>query len=323
MSKLRYLSGLMLLLLGSVILVSCNNDDDDDQMQPDPNMIEFLSTNSDYALLHEALVEAGLDVALSGPGPFTLFAPDDAAFQDLLNNLGVGSISEIDDDVLVSVLLYHVLGKRVIASDVTTGYDSSLSPSAQAGEPLLTLYFNTDSGVKVNEVDVVDADIEVSNGVIHGIDEVLLPANITDFVFWDPNYETLLDAIEGAGDLGDDLLEIIQGGGPYTIFAPDNDAFQALLDSNDDWDSLDDIDEVTLATVLSYHVVSGNVRSSDLSDGQVVPTLLPGASFTVDLSGTVPMLIDGAGNTVNIGQLDVQATNGVGHGIDGVLLPGI
>ena len=315
---------MMLLLMGPMILFSCKKDnDDDEQPMPAQNAVEFLASNPDYSLLHEAIVVAGLDGTLSGTGPFTLFAPDDNAIQTLMNALSVSSLSEVDVDLLKSILLYHVLGEEIPASSVSTGYKATLSPSSQAGNPKLALYLNADGGVSVNKVDVTEADMEVSNGVIHGIDQVLTLPDLPTFLTYDDHFGLLGEALAVADDEDDDtdnFMDILMGDGPFTVFAPNDDAFQALLDSNDDWSSLEDIDDELLETVLLYHVVAGNIRSNELTDGMELTTL-SGATLMVDASGTNPVLIDGAGRTISLGAIDVQATNGVAHGVDMVLLP--
>jgi len=112
----------------------------------------------------------------------------------------------------------------------------------------------------------------------------------------------------------------LSGDGPFTVFAPTNTAFQNLLDSNDDWNTLDDIPAETLEAVLLYHVTDeGNVRSGALMDDMNVNTLA-GESLTVDLSGSAPV-IEGGSSSAEVVLADIQGVNGVVHVIDEVLLP--
>jgi uncharacterized surface protein with fasciclin (FAS1) repeats len=123
-------------------------------------------------------------------------------------------------------------------------------------------------------------------------------------------------------DLSTDFVGALSGDGPFTVFAPSNAAFQALLDSNDDWNTLDDIPASTLETVLSYHVSSGvNARSTDLADGMMVSTLAEGATLEVDLSNPDALQIVGGSSTATVELADIQGVNGVVHVIDTVLLP--
>ena len=122
-----------------------------------------------------------------------------------------------------------------------------------------------------------------------------------------------------------DFVSVLSGTGPFTVFAPTSDAFQALLDSNAAWTTVDDIDEALLTSVLQHHVVTpGNVRSGDLTDG-ISPMTLEGDMITINLPGTggnIADVTDGAGNTgIGIVVVDVQANNGVIHVLNTVLIP--
>jgi uncharacterized surface protein with fasciclin (FAS1) repeats len=137
---------------------------------------------------------------------------------------------------------------------------------------------------------------------------------IVDVAAGNPDFSTLVAAVEAA-----DLVETLSGDGPFTVFAPTDDAFAALPEG-----TLDELllpeNQDTLATILTYHVVSGAVMSSDLSDGQVVETV-QGETLTVGVSDSGVTLTDAGGNTVNVVIADVEASNGVIHAIDGVVLP--
>lgn len=129
-----------------------------------------------------------------------------------------------------------------------------------------------------------------------------------------PDFSTLVAAVQAAG-----LVETLQGPGPFTVFAPTNDAFAALPAGLVDALLLPENKE-TLTKILTYHVVAGKVMAADLSDGQVVETV-NGESLTVNIDGDMVTLTDAAGNTVNVTATDIEGSNGVIHVIDGVLLP--
>ena len=120
------------------------------------------------------------------------------------------------------------------------------------------------------------------------------------------SFTTLAAALEAA-----DLVDVLQGDGPFTVFAPTDAAFAAL--------SAVPMGQA-LVDVLTYHVVSGTVLSPALQDQQVVTTV-EGSTFTVNINGSDVSITDGAGNTVNVVLTDVAASNGVVHVIDGVILP--
>lgn len=140
------------------------------------------------------------------------------------------------------------------------------------------------------------------------------PGTIVDVASGNPDFSTLVAAVGAA-----DLVETLSGDGPFTVFAPTDDAFAALPEGTLDELLLPENQE-TLATILTYHVVSGAVMSSDLSDGQEVETV-QGETLTVGVSDSGVTLTDAGGNTVNVVIADVEASNGVIHAIDGVVLP--
>ena len=207
-----------------------------------------------------------------------------------------------------------------MAADLTTGYLESMA-TGSASEEKLSLYINTENGVSINGVaKVTTADVEVDNGVIHAVDAVIGLPTIVTFATADPSFSTLVAALTREEDypfVG--VLMQTEDPAPFTVFAPTNAAFAALLDELE-VSGLEAIPADVLATVLSYHVVAGaNVRSTALSDEMEVTTLADQA-FTIDLSNGA-MINDANGRTSNIVVVDVQANNGVIHVLDKVLLP--
>ncbi|MCI5081339.1 MAG: fasciclin domain-containing protein [Saprospiraceae bacterium] len=320
MKKSFLLLGLFSLVLSSLLFVSCDNDDDDNGSNVDPNIVEFASADANFSILAQAVVQAGLDDDLSGDGPFTVFAPTNDAFEAFLAQKGFASLEDVPNDVLVSILTNHVLASEVRSTDLSNGYVSTISSTKFGSNVSTSLYVNVDNGVTINGVaDVTTADVDVSNGVIHAIDAVIDLPTVVTFATADPNFSTLTAALTLPG-LSVDFVSVLSGDGPFTVFAPTNAAFEALLNSNPDWNQLSDIPTGVLEEVLLYHVTdAGNVRSTDLVDGIEVSTLAM-ESFTIDLSSTPPT-INAFQNTAGIIATDVQATNGVIHAIDAVILP--
>ena len=309
----------ILLTISSFTFVSCDNEDDD--VPSTPNIIEFAQNDPNFSLLVEAVVKTGLDGVLSGNGPFTLFAPNNTAFQAFLDAAGTNTVANTPTDVLTQVLTNHVLGGTFLSSDLQTGYGTTLSGTNFGDDVNASIYINTDNGVTINGTSTVtQADVNVSNGVIHVIDAVIAPPSVVTFAVADPNFSSLVAALTATG-LTTNFVEVLSGDGPFTVFAPTNAAFQALLDSNASWNSVADIPTGVLETVLLYHVTgAGNVRSTDLQDGQIVNTLA-NETFTIDLSNPNAPAITAGSNTANIVFTDVQAQNGVVHVIDTVILP--
>jgi transforming growth factor-beta-induced protein len=252
---------------------------------------------------------------LSGDGSFTVFAPTNEAFQALLDsNADWNSVEDIPVETLQAVLLFHVLSTEVRSTDLSDTYVNTLSTGPN--DEALSLQVEVTGDIEFNgDAKPVVVDVEASNGVVHVIDKVMLPPNVVTLALNNAGFTSLVAALTDSRHTTD-FVEVLTGDGPFTVFAPTNDAFQALLDSNADWNSLEDIDISVLEAVLLYHVVGANVQSDELSNGDV-PTL--GGTITIDLTNGAQ--IKTSTQTVNIILTDVQGWNGVVHAIDTVLLP--
>ena len=283
-------------------------------------IVEPAYFSKDFSILTAAVVEADLVGTLIDPAAsFTLFAPNDAAFEAA----GITSFEGID---LASVLTYHVLGSEVFASDLpsTVGGFAAAVPSLN-GDLYLT---NNDNGVFLNGNSQIvvatntDGDLDYDNGVVHVINRTLVPASVDIIdIATSAGFTDLAAALTEA-----DLVTALQGDGPFTVFAPTNEAFQTLYDAlGENINGPEDVDpqlgDGTLAAILTYHVISERVFSSDLTDGLNAPTL-QGETITVNIDGSVILTDkdpDVADPTVT--GTDVLGTNGIVHIIDGVLLP--
>jgi len=245
-------------------------------------------------------------------------APTNAAFQNLLDsNPAWNALSDIDNETLTSVLLFHVIPADVKAADLTDSYASTLSTGPN--DEAIVMQIDVTGGVQFNgSASPVTTDVATTNGTVHIIDEVMLPPSVVNLALNNPTFSTLVAALTRS-DLTTDYVSVLSGAGPFTVFAPTNDAFQALLDSNSDWNGLNDIPVATLEAVLNYHVVAGaNVQSKQLSNDQEVAAL--GGSFTIDLTDGAKIRTS-SDQTVNIILTDAQGSNGVVHVVDAVLLP--
>ena len=318
MKRVFMLPALLLTVMSSFLFVSCDNEDE--PTPSTPNIVEFAQGDANFSLLVDAVIKAELVDVLSGNGPFTLSAPTNTAFQAFLDAAGTNTIENTPKDILVQVLTNHVIAGEFLSSSLSTGYQTTLSATAFGNDINANIYINTDNGVTINgQSDVVTPDVTVSNGVIHVIDAVIAPPTVVTFATADPNFSSLVAALTATG-LNTDFVNVLSGAGPFTVFAPNNAAFQALLDSNPDWNTVADIPVATLEAVLLYHVANGNVRSTDLVDDMEVTTLSNDAKFEIDLDQNPPMIMAGS-NTANIVVTDVQTQNGVIHVIDTVILP--
>jgi transforming growth factor-beta-induced protein len=259
----------------------------------------------DFSSLVSALAKTNLASTFMMDGAYTVFAPTNDAFASFLesNNL---SFEDLTAESLTPILKYHVVGSKVMSGDLSTGYVNTLYEAIE-GSPV-TLFVNVDGGVMLNgSVQVTAADVEASNGVIHVIDAVLTPVSVVDIAANNGSFTQLVAAVVKAG-----LVETLSGAGPFTIFAPTDEAF-AQLYADLGVSGIEEISAETLVPILQYHVVSGNVLSSNLSEGDV-ETL--NGKFSLSLAG--PVTINGTSTVV---ATDIQGTNGVVHVIDEVLLP--
>jgi len=287
------------------VFTSCEKDEDSSNEISKMTIAEFASSQENFSVLVQALTKADLVDVLNGSGNFTVFAPTNAAFTALLSDLGASSLDDIPLETLESVLLYHVLGEEKKSGMLENGYYNTLS---QAYNGYMSLKIDLAGGVMINSsANVTTADVDVMNGVIHVIDKVLLPPSVVDLAIANENFSILTDAVVKAG-----LVETLNGDGPFTIFAPTNTAFQELFTTLG-IGGISDLTAEQLIPILTYHVVSGNVRSTDLTAG-LVETL--NGSITIALSPSPSI-----NSTSMIIATDVQGANGVIHVIDEVLLP--
>lgn len=306
MMKFSKLSWIFILAL-PLFFAACGNDDDAD---PEPqSIVEIAAGDDQFSTLVDALTRVGLVSVLEGSGPFTVFAPTNDAF----TASGV-DLSALTDEQLTEVLLYHVLGAEITSSAIQEGqtYTTTAANTAPGDNQLSLLIEKTGSAVQLNgSVNVTTADVDATNGVIHIIDDVLLPLDVVGHAIANSNFSSLVTTLGAASG---DLVTTLQTAGPFTVFAPLNSAFDAISATTAT------LDADQLAKVLLYHVVSGNVRSTALSNGQVVESLNDGLTFTVNIDGSVT-ITDANGGTSTIILTDVQGTNGVIHVLDAVIIP--
>lgn len=306
-----------------VTVVSCDKDDDD--TPPASNTITGkVVADANFSLLEKAVIKAGLDGTLSGTGPFTVFAPNDAAFA--ASGVTSASIDGMSADALKKLLLYHTLSSEVMAANVPAGPNAKLTT---ANSPADSIFVTKNAaGVFVNGVKVVTADVDADNGVIHIMEKLLMPpsgnivATAQATAGGDNGLDSLVKAVVRADAAAPGLITLINSN-TLTVFAPTNKAFRDLLTAL----SLNNINQIpilTLQAVLAYHLVTGRVFSSALANGSV--TMFAGGSSTVNLTngtnGGPTITGNGnAGTKANIIATNVMATNGVVHVIDRVLIP--
>ena len=320
----KLLKTAFILMIATTTLISCSEDDQIPIVIPTNSIVDFVSSNSDYSMLLEALqtADSGIVESLDSRGPFTVFAPNNAAFRAFLSANNFDYLSDVPTAMLSQILLNHVIGGNALAASLSTGYDIKSFSTATPSGADMSLYINTADGVVINGISTVTtADISVDNGTIHAVDAVIGLPTVVTFAVADPNFSILKTALTRA-DLTFDFVGTLSTANgtdpaPFTVFAPINQAFVDLLEELEK-DSLDDIDEETLNATLKMHAVAGaNVLAAGLSDGLTISTL--GGDITANVTGGAT-LTDANNRVSQIVAVDVQASNGVIHAIDKVLL---
>ncbi|MEY3241772.1 MAG: hypothetical protein RIR11_3211 [Bacteroidota bacterium] len=290
----------ILLLMGSLLFAvvlsntSCT--------MPQKDIVEVATTNA--KTLSVAVNAAGLAQTLKGKGPFTVFAPTDAAFAAIQSDVDM-LLQPDNKSQLAKILTAHVVNGEIKAADLK---DGQILTTLDGGKLLVTVSNGT---VMVGDATITAKDAKASNGIIHMIDKVILPAkpkakDIVDIAT--ESAKTLAAAVTAAG-----LVETLQSDGPFTVFAPTDAAFADIQKDVDNL--LMPENKAKLSNVLTYHVVAGKIMAADLQDGQELTTVQGGKLKVSIKDGKV--MINGA----NVVTADVFASNGVIHVIDKVFIP--
>jgi uncharacterized surface protein with fasciclin (FAS1) repeats len=295
-------------------LAACGSSSDDPAPATEPNLVALAQSNPNLSILVEAVVAADLQGTLAGPGPFTVFAPTNAAFAALLTELGISKSDLLaNKPLLTAVLTYHVLPAKVLKSGVPLGkaittVQGGIFKIDQVGSDLVI----TDG--RNRTATITATDIAAANGVVHVIDRVILPAdkNIVETAQALPDFSILVEAVVAAN-----LQGTLSGAGPFTVFAPTNAAFADLLTELGVTKAELLADPALLTKVLTYHVLAGRVLKADVVPG-TQPATVEGETFSIDSSLVVT---DKRMRTAHIVATDVLTSNGVIHVLDRVILP--
>ncbi|MCV2364847.1 fasciclin domain-containing protein [Paucibacter sp. DJ1R-11] len=315
MSLINWLKPWILLGSAALLLSACGGGDDPaPPPKPEPTLVDVAKADARFSILVEAVVAADLATTLSGAGPFTVFAPTNDAFAALLTELGVSKEQLLaNKDLLKTVLTYHVLPARVAKATVPAGkaittVQGGIFKVDAVGNDLVI----TDG--RNRKANITATDVAGSNGLIHVIDKVILPANknLVETAIATPDLSILVEAVVAA-----DLGATLSGTGPFTVFAPTNAAFAALLTELGVTKAQLLANKPLLTKVLTYHVLSGRVLKADVPIGTAVNTV-QGESLTVDANLDIT---DRNGRKARITATDVMTSNGVVHLIDKVILP--
>lgn len=331
MKKLTKIIGIAFL---AVSVLSCSDDN-----ESQPTIVDIASSNADFSTLVRALERTDLVETLDGSGQFTVFAPTNEAFNTFFASLGAGvTVENVPVATLKAILLNHVIGTEIKSGALPAAtYASTLSPiNTTATSPTISMFVQKagttvtiNGGVDSKGAVVTTADLDASNGVIHVVNRVIQIPTIVDHVVDNPDFDTLQAVVTSGtgGAFGDQsgVLNALVGltaTAPATLFAPNNTAFTNATTGTG---FAVGANAAQVSKVLQYHVTTaGNVRSSQLTNNQVVPMFTsPVQNVTVILgTGTVDIK-DTANNLSRVFQADIQASNGVIHGVNRVLQPAL
>lgn len=308
--------GIPAVLALSLVISSCDKNDDPVAVTPEEKSIaQIVTDDTTFSFLLAAAVRADLDEALAAPGTLTVFAPTNNAFR-AAGFSTVAAINAADPTTLGNILKYHILSSEVTSTQVPAGPNAVVT--TLGGGTIFTT--RNMGGVYINGTSVTAADIAASNGVIHVIGRVLLPpsGDIVETAVANPDLSYLVAAVLQASTGATDVAAVLSGEGPYTVFAPTNQAF-----INAGFATIEEIyasDPDALASILTYHTVAGRIFSSDLTNG-AAPATLNGGSVTIQLGTGATVKGNSNETTSNITATDIVTTNGAIHVIDQVLLP--
>jgi transforming growth factor-beta-induced protein len=317
------------LFIGLTLLIFSCGDDENQNIPYSPEssdeatmtITEIVSNDSRTDSLMVALDKADLATTFISPGTFTLFAPTNDAFIKLIASDSTwNSIADIDNNSLRDLILYHTIPSVAQFSSITNDtYHTTLNTQGTSNGEATVIEFDVSNGIVLNNHSTItQAEILATNGIVHLIDDVIMPRNTAELLENDERFSSLGSALQIVGDT---ITNLISGNSRHTIFAPTNEAFQFLLDSESTWISISDIPLSRLDSILRYHIVtSDNFQASQLESGKLITTA-SGETITIDSIPNQIITIDTSQSIVKIIDTDIQGTNGVVHAIDEILLP--
>mgnify|MGYP000300709590 CR=1 FL=1 len=260
-----------------------------------------------FKTLVAAVKAADLVDVLKSKGPFTVLAPTDEAFAKLPAGTVKNLLKPENKDMLVSILKYHVISGKAMAKDVV-GMKMAKTVQGQSVKIMVR-----DGKVFLNgSTQVIKTDIGATNGVIHVIDSVLMPSmqkDIVDTAVSTNMFNTLVAAVKAAG-----LVDTLKGEGPFTVLAPTDEAF-AKLPKGTVETLLKPENKDMLVKILTYHVIPGKAEAADVMKMKSAKTV-QGKKVKIKVKNGAVMI-----NKSKVIKADVQASNGVIHVIDTVLMP--
>ena len=299
----------------SVTFVSHQQQAQSPQETAQADIVDTAVNAGSFQTLVAAAKAAGLVETLKGKGPYTVLAPTDEAFEKLPKGTVETLLKTENRDKLKQILMYHVISGNVKSTDVV-----KLTEAASAMGDKIKIAVDGKE-VMFNESKLVKADIACTNGVIHVIDKVLIPgqdsgtqtskkSDIIETAMGAEKFQTLVAAIKAAG-----LVDALKGEGPFTVFAPTDDAFKKIPAEKLEM-LLKPENKKKLQSILTLHVVSGEVRAADVVKLEKAKTV-NGTEVKIEITDKKEVMINGA----KVIKTDIECGNGVIHVIDTVIMP--
>ena len=280
-------------------------------------VVDIAASFDDFSTLVAAVTAANLDASLRGPGPFTVFAPNNKAFNELLTELSLSIDELLALPNLSGILLYHVIGRSVLTDDLENGPLGTLFSQNLTVNTDHHPFHDGDSPFTVKGIalrdqqhrdsNVILTNVQARNGVVHVIDRVLLPLfeTVVQIATTFDDFSVLVEALTAAN-----LVDTLQGPGPFTVFAPTNSAFDALNMTTSELLALPN-----LSDILLYHVVGQRLSTGNMTNGQSIG-MLNGQNVDIRVDEGITL-----NDEAQIGLSNVKAANGIVHVIDSVLTP--
>jgi len=321
-------------LFGSVfcmltLAISCDLGDDDNAPPTQHTIAYILSQGTTVTMFGEALEQMDFLDNLNGSDKFTVFAPSDDAFEDFLEENDYEDLDDVPDEVLEKLVLNHLVPKKVLSISDLSDLDIPYMDSSAEYSLFIT---EDDDEITINSNAAIDdevRDIIASNGLIHRVDDVITIPTIAAFLEMDGQFSEFYKGLTTATS-DEDFMAFFgsletddESEAPFTVFSPNNDAFESLLETNDDWEEIEDIEESLLTAILKHHVVLNEaVEKEDLEDDIESLETWEGGSLLFTDSDDEISITDGSGNEgITIVIYDIKTANGIIHGVDTVLIP--
>ncbi len=317
---IRYISLTVPIVIGSCLPAIDTNPPS--PYKPSVDKKSILETVGFYYDLHSfrmALRETDLEYDLETNGPFTVFIPENDRLDHYIWLNGYNSYSEVPVDKITTLIRAHVIRGSIRSRDLPSGYINTLAVEKTTENPI-QIYIDRKEGVKINgDILINSPNFPATNGIIHTINQVMEPPTLDRHIHADKTFSILSELMSRA-DLRVDYYSILSGEGPFTLFAPSNEAFEYLFETNPEWNEIDDIPANQLELLLDNHIYRGkNILFNKLESGQELNSRSD-MMLEIRGKGLKKYLVFDNTTKSNFIAIDIQAINGVTHIIDQVLI---